>query len=206
MNPSGIILALTLALPLTAQADVITFPSSTVIQQTFGTGGTIASEYVIIDGWKFEAWGNSLLIFDGGLYDGSAFGISYDMRVTRVDGSIFSVESLTIEGHAGFACYQNFCGYDYATLTGYTPGVAIPNWESFAINGWLNTDTTHDVLNPAFNYVDTLWIDASDESFILKSITLNAVPSPVPLPAPVWLMGAGLAALYGRLRGRNTLT
>jgi hypothetical protein len=196
MNMHRTIAALGLLLPLGAQANVITFPVGTVISQTYGTGGTVASEYVVIDGWKFEAGGNTLTIFGGGLYDGGAFGIASDMLITRVDGAEFSVESLTLEGHAGYACYQNFCGYDSVTLAGYAPGAAIPTWESFALNGYLHTDTSHDVLNAAFGNLDKLWID-ENESFILKSITLNVVPT-IPVPAPVWLMGSGLVALYGR--------
>ncbi len=199
--------ALTLGLvlaPAIAQGTVITFPPGTPIQATYGTGGTIASEYVDIEGWRFEAAYNSLAIFDGGLFDGGAFGISYAMKITRLDGQAFSVGSITLEGHAGFACYQGFCGYDSATLTGYVPGGQYPIWESFAINGYVNTDTTYDVManDPAFGNVHTVWLEADDEAFILKSITLNVVSS-VPEAETYAMMLAGLGLLGLVRRGRR---
>lgn len=187
----------------TAPAEVITFPDGTVIHQTFGTGGTIASEYVEIGGYRFESSGNYFSIYGGGLWDGGAFGLASDILITRVDGGLFSLDSVTLQDHAGYACYQGYCGLDSITFVGYAPGAAVPTWAGFPVDGYVNTDNTFEVAaaNPAFAYLEKVWID-EDEAFILKSVSLTAIPS-VPLPAPVWLMGAGLLTLAGRQRTRS---
>jgi hypothetical protein len=185
------------------QADVITFPESTVIHQTAGTGGTVASEYVEIGGYRFEASGNNFSIYGGGLWDGGAFGIATAILITRVDGGLFSLDSVTMQGHAGYACYQGYCGQDSVTFAGYTPGVSYPTWAGFSLNGYVGTDNVFNVADadPAFGNLEKVWIDET-ESFILKSVTLHSV-SAVPLPAPIWLMGAGLLTLAGRFRRKS---
>lgn len=188
-----------------ANAATIGFTPGLPIQHTYGVGGTYATDYVEIDGYRFETLeGNKLAINTytgegrhyGGLWDSDAFGTASLLKITRIDGHAFSLASFSILEHAGFACYQNFCGNDSLTVQGYAPGSTTPFNVGFLLDGYNNTyDSFKPITTDArFGNVREVVI-INNESLILDSTTLIATP----LPASVWLFGSGLLIMFRRL-------
>lgn len=190
-----------------ANATAIGFAPGLTIQHTFGTGGTFATDYVDVGGYRFETFQGGKLAINtytgegrhyGGLWDGRAFGVASPLKITRLDGQAFSLENFSLLDHAGFACYQNFCGYDSIILQGYAPGSATAFGVNYPLDGYNNT---YDFFSPVaqdarFSNVREAVI-INNDSFILDTLTLS-----VPLPTSAWLLGSGLLAMFFKLRIR----
>ncbi len=165
-------------------------------------------KYVEVDGFRFETPSYGRLVINtytgegrhnGGLWDGNAFGVATPIKITRIDGQAFSLQGFSILDHAGFACYQSFCGLDSVGIQGYEPGSSTTFGVSYQLDGYNNT---YDFFSPAvqdarFGNLREALISTGD-SFILDSINLTAVP----LPSAAWLFGTGLLGFFYRNKKR----
>jgi len=193
----------------TAGATTIQLTSGT-IEHTYGTGGTYATDYVDIGGYRFETFQGGVLSFNsfsgfggihpGGLVDSGPFGVASAMKITRLDGQAFSLDSLVFYDHAFIACGGGYCGIDPDTLIGYPQSGGFPISVGLQYNGDNLTYNTIDVLalNSQFSNVTEVVLNIQ-ESFILDSINLRVVPLPAALP----LMISGLGLLGFRMRFRS---
>ena len=172
-------------------ASTITFP---------GTGIQNSGGYKFLEwqGYRFETPNyGSLLLNNGGLWSGNAFGVTDPIRITRIDGGLFDLSGFNLTNHAAFACGGGFCGVDYIQVIGNNPGSFVNLFDS----GY-SSDTADYSVNPyLFSNLQYASIYAPD-SFRINSINLS--PASVPLPGAVWLFTIGLfALLFGKKHGTN---
>lgn len=172
-----------------SSAATITFPS-TGIQNAGGF------KFLEWQGYRFDVPNyGSLLLNNGGLWSGNAFGVADPIRITRIDGGLFSLSSFNLTSHAAFACGGGFCGVDSISVEGSRTGL----YANFFDSGYSGDTADYSVDPELFANLQYASIYTPD-SFRINSINLS--PASVPLPGAVWLFSVGLVTfLFGKKHG-----
>lgn len=171
-------------------AATITFPS-TGIQNSGGY------KFLEWQGYRFDtpSYG-SLLLNNGGLWSGNAFGVADPIRITRIDGKLFNLTEFNLTSHAAFACGGGFCGVDSIQVEGSKAGLFV----SFLDSGYSGDTATYSVNPDMFSNLAFVSIYTPD-SFRINSINLSTAT--VPLPGAIWLFTAGLFTVLMRKKHGN---
>lgn len=157
----------------TCFADVLSFSPGLTVQHTYGTGGTIASSFVEIQGFRFTVSGSGMVpsSYCGGLWIGGAFGVARDVHIQRPDGRNVRINAFRIQEHP-----TGYFGYETFVLAGYDDQAYNVATSGFPTDGNSATSHTFDVssVNPAFTDLDFAWI-VEDTFYVLYSIDLDRV-------------------------------
>lgn len=152
-------------------AETITFPASGIIQNATGI------KYVELNGYRFETPNSgTLLLKNGGLWDGNAYGTPTPVTITRVDGGDFALDSINATTSAAFACGMNWCGVDAVQVTGTYNGFTFG--EAFKTSGYANSVDTFAPTDARWQRVKSVTFSTAD-SFVFNSIGLSAPTAPV---------------------------
>jgi len=159
------------ALTSPSRAEIITFPPSLVVGHTYGTGGTIATSYVDISGYRFVVGGSGMIPTGtwGGLWIGQAFGVAQDMKIFRPDGKPFTIHAFKVQEHP-----TSWYGVEFFMLQGYNAGGTLVAASVFKTDGKSETPDSFDVLaqQPNFTGLGHLWI-VEDTFYVLQSMELT---------------------------------
>jgi hypothetical protein len=149
-------------------------------------------KFVEVNGYDFSTPNyGTLLLRNGGLWDGNAFGVPTELTITKNDNSSFFIKNISLTTSAAFSCGGNFCGTDLIQITGISNGKLFG--ESFKTSGYANANELITLTDPRWQNITKLSLNTVD-SFVLNSIEIAAVP----LPSMVWLFLAGVLSILGK--------